>query len=108
MFRRLLLKLIRFYQLTFSRIAGSHCRYYPSCSAYAAIQFETAPIWLAFFRSFWRILRCNQLFEGGFDHPKMVFKHRPHQSLSIDKVKFWLIPEAGDRCIVIKNFFFKG
>ncbi len=108
MLRLFLLKLIRLYQHTFSRIAGNHCRYYPSCSAYAMIQFEKSPLLIAFFRSLWRILRCNQLFEGGFDHPNIVLGLRLQESLSIDKVKFWLIPEAGDRYIVIKNFLFKG
>jgi putative membrane protein insertion efficiency factor len=34
--RRVLLALIRFYQLTFSYLLGRQCRFMPTCSAYAA------------------------------------------------------------------------
>lgn len=108
MLRSLLLKIIKLYQLSLSKIAGNNCRYYPSCSTYAMIQFEKTNLFLAFFNSLFRILRCNQLFEGGFDHPKLHITCKKQESLSINEVKYWLIPEAGNRCSIIKNFSFKG
>jgi len=108
MLRSLLLSLLRLYQNTFSKIAGNNCRYYPSCSAYAVIQFEKNNLIKAFFLSLFRILRCNQLFEGGFDHPKLRLTCRPQDNLSIDTIKYWLIPDAANRCTIIKNFSFKG
>jgi uncharacterized protein len=89
-------------------VAGNHCRYYPSCSAYTLIQFEKNNLFKAFVLSLVRILRCNQLFKGGFDYPKIRLRCRPQDNLSINEVKYWLIPEAGDRYIIIKNFSFKG
>lgn len=108
MLRLFFLNLLKLYQNTFSKIAGNNCRYYPSCSAYAVIQFEKNSIIFAFFNSFFRILRCNQLFEGGFDYPKLHLRCKKQESLSINEVKYWLIPEADNRCTIIKNFLFKG
>ncbi len=108
MLRSFLLNLLKLYQNTFSLIAGNNCRYYPSCSAYAMIQFEKNNLFFAFFNSLFRILRCNQLFEGGFDYPKLHIKCKKNESLSINEVKYWLIPQADNRCSIIKNFLYKG
>ncbi len=64
---RVLLGLIRAYQLTLSPIVGYHCRFTPSCSRYAAeaIQVHGAArgSWLAIKR----IGRCHPFCEGGLD-----------------------------------------
>jgi hypothetical protein len=64
---RILLALIRAYQLTLSPIVGYHCRFTPSCSRYAAeaIQLHGAArgSWLAIRR----IGRCHPFCEGGLD-----------------------------------------
>ena len=64
MIRKFLLGLLNVYQKFFTLIGYGSCRYYPSCSEYAKWQFEKNSIWKAFFFTFVRILRCNQLFKG--------------------------------------------
>ncbi len=65
--KRVLIGVIRGYQLFLSPILGSNCRYYPSCSHYTqeAIQKHGA------LRGSWlglrRISRCHPWHEGGVD-----------------------------------------
>ncbi|MEE4175651.1 MAG: membrane protein insertion efficiency factor YidD [Xanthomonadales bacterium] len=65
--QRILLGLIRAYQLILSPIVGYHCRFTPSCSRYAteAIQLHGSArgTWLAIRR----IARCHPFCEGGLD-----------------------------------------
>jgi len=64
---RLLLFLIRAYQLTLSPLLGQHCRFTPSCSQYAAeairVHGAARGSWLALKR----IGRCHPFCAGGFD-----------------------------------------
>lgn len=73
--RNLLMLLIRGYRYWLSPMLGRHCRFEPSCSAYAleAIQrFGTVRgSWLAARR----LLRCQPLHPGGYD-PVPDLKHR--------------------------------
>lgn len=59
--------LLRCYQVCLSPYLGAHCRYHPSCSAYArdAIGAHGAArgSWLAARR----LLRCHPLRAGGYD-----------------------------------------
>ncbi len=61
------LTLIAGYKRFISPLLPRACRYYPTCSAYAAGAIEKhgpfKGLWLAFLR----ILRCNPLFPGGHD-----------------------------------------
>lgn len=43
------------------------CRYYPSCSEYSLECFQRFSFFKALYKSVFRILRCNPLFEGYFD-----------------------------------------
>lgn len=65
--KRVLTTAVRGYQLTLRPILGAHCRYYPSCSAYAieAIDRHGAArgSWLAMKR----IGRCHPFHPGGYD-----------------------------------------
>ncbi|ELD9072359.1 membrane protein insertion efficiency factor YidD, partial [Campylobacter jejuni] len=65
------LKILRFYQKFLSPLKPATCRYYPSCSEYALWQFQKKNFFLAFFSTFFRILRCNPFFKGGFDYPRV-------------------------------------
>ncbi|EOI0235019.1 membrane protein insertion efficiency factor YidD [Campylobacter jejuni] len=65
------LKILRFYQKFLSPLKPAACRYYPSCSEYALWQFQKKNFFLAFFSTFFRILRCNPFFKGGFDYPRV-------------------------------------
>lgn len=65
--RRFLLLPIRFYQYAISPMMASHCRHYPTCSAYAieAIEYHGAAKGLLF--STKRLLSCHPWAEGGYD-----------------------------------------
>jgi hypothetical protein len=73
---RFLQFLIRAYQVTISPYLGDHCRFTPSCSAYAmeAIQKHGALRggWLAIKR----IARCHPFCDGGYD-PVPELEERP-------------------------------
>jgi uncharacterized protein len=65
--RRLLLVPLRLYQRLFSPLFGARCRYYPSCSEYAAQAIERFGILRGLVLAAWRLLRCNPWSRGGFD-----------------------------------------
>ncbi|MFP4331944.1 MAG: membrane protein insertion efficiency factor YidD [Campylobacterales bacterium] len=95
--------LIDIYKKYISPLFGSSCRYYPSCSEYARIEFiNSDSMFFAFWRSASRLLRCNQLFSGGIDHPIVYKKIKP--CFGRKKIKYWLIPtDAKSRYRVVKN-----
>ena len=108
MIRTSLLKLLGFYQRFFTLVGFGSCRYYPTCSEYARWQFENNPLHSAFFHSFIRILRCNQLFPGGIDYPLTdSLKLKPSQ-LDPAAIKYWFVPKQKNRFFIIKNFNYKG
>jgi len=108
MFRKALLNLLTLYQKFFTLIGYGSCRYYPTCSAYARMEFEQNPLYIAFYKSALRILSCNQMFPGGIDYPKLQnFKEKP-ESLTINKIKYWLVPTKNNQYFIVKNFLFKG
>jgi len=108
MIRKLLLKLLWLYQHSLSLAGWGSCRFYPSCSEYAKWQFEHNPLYYAFYKSATRILRCNQLFEGGIDYPQLHRVSLKPQSIALDAIKYWLVPGQNNRFSIIKNFHFKG
>ncbi len=65
--KTLALMLIRFYQLTISKVLPSSCRYLPTCSQYT----YEAIVKFGVFRGMWlgakRIARCHPWHEGGYD-----------------------------------------
>lgn len=69
---------IRVYQRIVSPLLGPRCRYYPSCSEYAARAISRFGILRGTVLATWRILRCNPLSGGGFDYPEdqTVFRLR--------------------------------
>ena len=58
---------VRIYQRWLSPAFGSRCRYYPSCSEYAAQAIERFGILRGLVLAGWRLLRCNPWSHGGFD-----------------------------------------
>jgi len=91
-----------------SRLLPGSCRYYPTCSEYAKWQFAFNRADKAFAQTTLRILRCNQLFEGGIDYP--VVDYTPPLLLCLwqkkFKVKFWLVPKDKNSYYVIKDYDF--
>jgi putative membrane protein insertion efficiency factor len=101
--KNLSVKLIRIYQLFISPIVGNNCRYYPSCSEYAIIEFENDNVARAFIKTFLRILRCNQLFRGGIDFPVVNKKIKVSFFIKKPQIRYWLIPtNKKDKYIIIK------
>lgn len=67
MMKKLLIKLIRFYQKKISPHTRASCRYVPTCSGYAIDALETHGAIKGSLLAILRILRCNPLFKGGYD-----------------------------------------
>lgn len=65
--KKILIKLIRFYQIVLSPLKPPSCRFYPTCSHYGieAIKVHGAlkGSWLTLIR----ILKCQPFHPGGFD-----------------------------------------
>jgi uncharacterized protein len=58
---------IRIYQKLVSPLLGTRCKYYPSCSEYAAQAITKFGILRGLVLAGWRVLRCNPWSHGGVD-----------------------------------------
>jgi uncharacterized protein len=69
---------IRIYQRLVSPLVGPRCKYYPSCSEYAAQAIGRFGILRGLVLAGWRLLRCNPWSHGGFDpvEDQRLFKPR--------------------------------
>jgi putative membrane protein insertion efficiency factor len=67
MLRRLLLLLVRFYQLFISPLTPASCRYTPTCSAYAAQAIGQYGAWRGGRLALRRIARCHPWGGHGYD-----------------------------------------
>jgi hypothetical protein len=76
--RRVVVAPIRAYQLLLSPVVGQRCKYYPSCSEYAAQAVQRYGILRGLVLAGWRLLRCNPWSRGGFDpvEEQRLFKPR--------------------------------
>jgi uncharacterized protein len=76
--RSILIAPIRVYQRLIAPAFGSRCKYYPSCSEYAAQAIATFGILRGLILAGWRLLRCNPWSHGGFDpvEDQRLFKSR--------------------------------
>ena len=76
--RLLVLLPLRGYQRLVSPVLGARCKYYPSCSEYAAQAIEGFGILRGLVLAGWRLLRCNPWSDGGFDpvEDQRLFKPR--------------------------------
>jgi hypothetical protein len=76
--RALLILPIRLYQRVVSPAVGARCKYYPSCSEYAAQAIGRFGILRGSVLAGWRLLRCNPWSRGGFDpvEDQRLFKSR--------------------------------
>jgi hypothetical protein len=62
-----LLTALRGYRRWISPMLGSHCRFYPSCSAYAEVAIARFGLWHGVGLGVWRLLRCHPFHPGGVD-----------------------------------------
>jgi putative membrane protein insertion efficiency factor len=69
---------IRLYQRLLAPALGQRCKYYPSCSEYAAQAITRFGILRGLVLAGWRLLRCNPWSHGGFDpvEQQRLFKPR--------------------------------
>ena len=67
MLRRLLLLLVRFYQLFISPLTAPSCRYVPTCSTYAAEAIGRYGAWRGGRLALRRIARCHPWGGSGYD-----------------------------------------
>ncbi|MBC9176499.1 membrane protein insertion efficiency factor YidD [Pseudoroseomonas ludipueritiae] len=58
---------VRTYQLTLRGVIGSHCRFYPHCSAYAIEALDTHGAAQGSWLAARRLLRCHPWHPGGYD-----------------------------------------
>jgi uncharacterized protein len=65
--RKVMVVPIRLYQSLISPALGQRCKYYPSCSEYAAQAIMEYGILRGLVLGGWRLLRCNPWSHGGFD-----------------------------------------
>ena len=63
----LFVRLVKLYQKVVSPLLGPRCRYYPSCSEYAAQAVNRYGILRGLVLASWRVLRCNPWSHGGVD-----------------------------------------
>lgn len=103
---KVFIKLVKFYQIFISNLFPNSCRYYPTCSQYAIWQLKHNNIIKSFIFILLRILRCNQLFTGGIDYPKInkkftnsIFK----TTNQFIKPKFWFIPYSKNNYYIIES-----
>jgi putative membrane protein insertion efficiency factor len=82
---RLLLALIRLYQLTLSPLFGGSCRFEPSCSRYMAACIElhgpSRGTWLGMRR----LARCHPFHAGGYDPPPPQSRVAPSAARALGK-----------------------
>jgi len=68
MIKKIVLKMIRFYQKRISPAKGvACCKYIPCCSEYTRQAVEKYGVIRGLLKGFWRILRCNPFSKGGYD-----------------------------------------
>jgi putative membrane protein insertion efficiency factor len=66
---RLLIGLVRLYQITLSPIVGRQCRFHPTCSNYFIGAVEKYGALRGAWRGIKRICRCHPWHPGGIDPP---------------------------------------
>ena len=66
--REVLLGPLHLYRRVISPALPARCRYYPSCSQYALEAVRSYGVIRGGVLAAWRVIRCNPLSRGGFDH----------------------------------------
>ncbi|MDP2600861.1 MAG: membrane protein insertion efficiency factor YidD [Deltaproteobacteria bacterium] len=69
MFKRVLEKIIKGYQIFFSPWLGGECRFHPSCSEYARLSLFKYRWDKALWMAVRRVFKCHPFHEGGIDLP---------------------------------------
>ncbi|MFO7534294.1 MAG: membrane protein insertion efficiency factor YidD [Kiritimatiellia bacterium] len=77
---RLLIALVRLYQVLFSPFLGQSCRFEPSCSNYFIEAVRRHGAWRGARLGAARVLRCRPFHAGGYD-PVPDFSDPQHRSV---------------------------
>ncbi|MGI6361621.1 MAG: membrane protein insertion efficiency factor YidD [Bacillota bacterium] len=64
---KIMIAMIKFYQMAISPLLGAHCRYYPTCSQYTLEAITRYGAVRGFWLGFKRLCRCHPFNPGGFD-----------------------------------------
>jgi len=67
MIKKILIGLIKLYQIILSPFLGSNCRFYPSCSNYGIEAIKKYGAFKGLFLTIKRIIKCNPFHSGGND-----------------------------------------
>jgi len=67
---KILIGLVRTYQLFLSPLFPSSCRFYPSCSEYMITAIRTYGPFVGTWKGVARLLRCHPFHPGGYDPVK--------------------------------------
>jgi uncharacterized protein len=69
MAKKIILKLVRFYQIYISPSLGKNCRFWPSCSQYFYLAVEKYGALKGTLKGIKRIIKCYPWNAGGIDIP---------------------------------------
>ena len=78
LFRRAFIAPVKFYQKHISPYKQRCCRFYPTCSAYAAEAIEKRGVLVGLALAAARVVRCNPFCRGGYDPVPEKKKCRLH------------------------------
>ncbi len=82
---RLLIFLVRTYQIAISPFLGNNCRFYPSCSSYMIEAIQVHGAIKGLYLGTRRILRCHPYSDGGLDPvPPCSCQHKQHKPNTTD------------------------
>ena len=68
--KKFVIAILRFYKKFISPALPDSCRFYPTCSEYAAVAVEKYGVLKGSIKSIYRIIRCNPFNKGGYDPVK--------------------------------------
>ncbi|MFI3329876.1 MAG: membrane protein insertion efficiency factor YidD [bacterium] len=80
--KKIVLKLINFYQTKITIYTPKACKYLPTCSQYAKECYTEYNFIYASLLTVWRLLRCNPFSKGGYDPIPKVKKKLKEESYS--------------------------
>jgi hypothetical protein len=68
--KKFVISILRFYKKFISPALPDSCRFYPTCSEYAATAVGKYGVLKGSIKSIYRIIRCNPFNKGGYDPVK--------------------------------------
>ena len=77
--KKLLISMIRGYQIYISPMKRTKCPYIPTCSEYGKQAIESHGALVGSMMAAWRVLRCNPFSSGGYDPVRI----RPKSAVSV-------------------------